>query len=77
MLTIRHWSPDSTPPPDIRPEYQVNTNGRGAVVYLTPEQFRPFRVLVTGSSPAFVPPRQKLMMEPDNRATWQREYRFT
>jgi hypothetical protein len=72
------WSPDSTPPPGVRPENQVNTNGRGAVVYLTPAMMNPSRASVpAGGSQGFTPPRQKMMMDPTDRSTWQRPYRFT
>lgn len=81
MIVVKRlasWSPASTPPPGVRPENQVNTNGRGAVVYLTPAMMNPSRATVpAGGSTAFIPGRPKLMMDPSDRSTWQRPYRFT
>jgi hypothetical protein len=82
MLTIRRlaaWSPPSTPPPGVRPATQVSTNGRGAVVYLLPADSVPSaRPYVTpGGTVALTPQPPKLMMDPTDRSTWQRPYRFT
>jgi hypothetical protein len=33
--------------------------------------------LATGGALRFIPPRQKLMMDPTDQSTWQRPYRFT
>lgn len=81
MIVVKRlgsWRPEFTPPPGVRPLNQVNTNGRGAVVYLTDAMMRPARYQVpAGGSTAFIPGRPKLMMDPTDRTTWQRPYRFT
>jgi hypothetical protein len=74
----RSWSPPSTPPPMPVPgSMQVNTNGRGAVVWIPPvSRDRSARVPQGGMVGLHSRP-PKLMMDPSDRSTWQRPYRFT
>lgn len=79
MIVIKRrdmWSPQSTPPPGVRPEYQVSTNGRGAVVYLNPYVTSHRFVLPQGGL-GLKPPKVKEPMDPLDRSTWHRPYRFT
>jgi hypothetical protein len=81
MITIKRlggWSPASTPPPYYRPDaIQVGTDGRGAVVWLDPVPHRRHPGVGAGGGLKVTPGRPKLMMDPLDRSTWQRPYRFT
>lgn len=81
MLVIKFlpaWSPLSTPPPVPREDVvQVPTNGVGGAVWLDPREVPIRGVSVPSGGMVAAPGKPKLMMDPTDRATWQRPYRFT
>jgi len=78
MITRNSWSPTSTPPPSMTPgSVQVNTNGRGAVVWLVPREAASRAAVPAHGAPVLGMRKPKLMMDPRDPSTWQRPYRFT
>lgn len=75
---LNTWAPPSTPAPYAVPgATQVGTNGRGAVVWVPPGYRARQRGVPSQGMTALTPRPPKLMMDPLDRATWQRPYRFS